>query len=131
MIQFNRLNSYIALIAASAVAMAPVSVALARPANQMTDLVGARGSSGESQLMSRGFTHIVTSEGAYNTKHSYWWNGRDKNCLHVETYDGRYSAITDGIASDCHQSGGAGAAVAVVAGSIPRKTSAPIRDAVE
>lgn len=90
--------------------------ALARPANQMTDIVGARASSGESQLEARGFTHIVTNEGEYNTKHSYWWNSRDKNCLHVETYNGQYTAITDATRSDCHQGGGnSGAAVAGVA----------------
>jgi major membrane immunogen (membrane-anchored lipoprotein) len=106
------------LLAATALIAASSSSVSARPANQMTDLVGARASSGESQLEARGFTHITTSEGAYNTKHAYWWNSRDKNCLHVETYDGRYTAITDGTPGDCHQKSGgnAGAAVGAVAG---------------
>jgi hypothetical protein len=82
----------------------------------MTDLVGARGSSGETQLEARGFTHIVSHQGEYNTSHSYWWNARDKNCLHVETYDGRYSAITDGTKSDCHKNDSGGAAVGAAVG---------------
>lgn len=100
-----------AIFASAALIAGP---ALARSANMMTDLVGARASSGESQMETRGFTHIVSTNGQYNTKHSYWWNARDKNCLHVETYDGRYTSITDGTASDCHQNrGGSDAAVAV------------------
>jgi hypothetical protein len=93
--------------------------ALARPANKMTDLVGARASTGEVEMDTRGFTHIASNTGQYNTKHSYWWNTKDKNCLHVETYDGRYTAITDAKASDCNQraSGGdAAVAVGAVAG---------------
>lgn len=105
--------SFVASAASVALATAP---ALARSASQMTDLVGVRASSGEGQLEARGFTHIVTTEGEYNTKHSYWWNSRDKNCLHVETYKGQYTAITDGSKGDCHQGGGnTGAAVAGVA----------------
>lgn len=114
-----KLRIAVGTAAALAMIAGPIAPALARPANQMTDLVGARGSSGESQLEARGFTHITTSEGRYDTKHSYWWNSRDKNCLHVETYDGRYTAITDATAGDCHQkanNGNAAAAVGAVAG---------------
>jgi hypothetical protein len=106
---------------ASALCAALVATpAMARKANEMTDLVGARASSGESQMEARGFTFISSSEGDYNTIHSYWWNNRDKNCLHVETYSGRYTAMSDGTNSDCHRSSGSGnaaAAAGVVAGA--------------
>ena len=97
--------------------------ALARNASQMTDLVGARGDTGESKLEARGFTFITSIEGDYNTYHSYWWNSRDKNCLHVELYKGQFTAITDAKNSDCNRSDGsrsnsdAAVAAGVVAGA--------------
>lgn len=113
----TRFRTVVATTAALAMIALPITAAMARSASQMTDLVGARGSSGESELEARGFTHITTTEGRNDTKHSYWWNSRDKNCLHVETYDGRYTAITDATAGDCHQKSGNGAAaVGAVAG---------------
>jgi hypothetical protein len=102
-----------AVIAISLLIYGPVPAATAKSAKHMTDLVGARASSGENALEDRGFTHIATSSGHHHTLHSYWWNSHDKNCLHVETRDGRYSAITDGTRSDCHQKGGDNTAVAV------------------
>jgi hypothetical protein len=101
------------LVSIAAAAGLVITSAQAAPARQMTDLVGARGSSGESELEARGFTHISTVDGRNDTRYSYWWNSRDKNCLRVETYDGRYTAITDASRSDCNQSGSAGAAAAV------------------
>lgn len=77
--------------------------AQAKGAHDLSDLVGARGSSGELELESRGFTHIITHEGGRYAKHSYWWNAHDKSCIHVETYEGHYSQITDATKSDCHQ----------------------------
>jgi hypothetical protein len=110
------LQSYFAKrsIAVAIAATLVTTSALARPASQMTDLVGGRAASGESQMEARGFTFITSSKGDYNTVHSYWWNSRDKNCLHVETYDGRYTAIRDGTNSDCHRSSGNGNAAAAV-----------------
>lgn len=91
--------------------------AMARKASQLTDLVGAKGSSGESALESRGFTYITGHKGEYDTSHSYWWNASDKNCIHVQTYDGRYSDIDDSPKSDCNQKGdNNAAAMAAVVG---------------
>ena len=106
----------VGLTASAALVAAAAVPALARSANQMSDLVGGRASSGESQLEARGFTYITGST-SFDTKHSYWWNGGDKNCLHVETRDGRYAAIRDASKGDCNQKGGdnTGAVVAGVA----------------
>jgi hypothetical protein len=115
------MKDFCAKFLSSALCIAMVATpALARKANQMTDLVGVKASSGESQMEARGFTFITSSQGDYNTVHSYWWNNSDKNCLHVESYDGRYTAILDGTNGDCHRSSGNGnaaAAVGVVAGA--------------
>jgi hypothetical protein len=99
---------------ASVVAIALMATPLTAKAPSLTDLVGAKASSGETALERRGYTFITSNEAEYNTKHSYWWNGSQKHCAHVETYDGQYTAITDGTRSDCNQkSDGSDAAVAV------------------
>ena len=99
--------------AASALAIQPV---LARGASDLRDLVGARGSSGEMGLEQRGYTYITGNLGSYDTKHSYWWNAADKQCVHVETYDGRYTAITDASNGDCNQKSESGGDVAAAIG---------------
>lgn len=90
---------------------------MADQATQARDLVGARASTGQSQLEARGYTYITGSLGDHNTRHSYFWNGSSKHCLHVETYDGRYTSITDASKGDCnqHHSGDTAAAVGAVA----------------
>ena len=58
------------------------------PSN-VSDLVGARASSGDGALTSRGYVHIDTQKhggGSY----SQWWNPSLKSCLSVQTRDGRY-----------------------------------------
>lgn len=112
----QRRAKWLTLVTSAAVCAAPMAALAAE-----TDLVGARASSGESQLESRGYVFITGNEGEYDTKHSYYWRASDKKCVHVETYDGRYTAVTDASASDCHQKSGDGnaaAAVGVVAGAV-------------
>jgi uncharacterized protein with FMN-binding domain len=105
---------------ASVLSIAIVAAPLAAKTQSLTDLVGARASSGEMALEKRGYTFITGHEGDYSTKHSYWWNSAAKHCAHVETYDGQYTAITDGTRSDCNQKadgGDAAAAIGLVAGA--------------
>lgn len=90
--------------------------AFAGNAASVRDLLGAKGSSGEAQLESRGFTFITSRPSGSSMMNSYWWHGGDKHCIAVETYDGRYSTINDATPGDCHQKSNAGGAVAAVAG---------------
>lgn len=112
----NRRRIFIGLTAGAALAAGGIAPAMARSASQMSDLVGSKASSGESQLEGRGFTFITGSSG-YDSKTSYWWHSGDKNCLQVETRDGRFAHIRDGSKGDCNQKGGdnTGAVVAGVA----------------
>jgi hypothetical protein len=71
------------------------------PSN-VSDLVGARASSGDSALNSRGYVHIDTQkygDGSY----SQWWNPSLKSCLSVQTRDGRFQTITSAPSTDCNQ----------------------------
>lgn len=90
---------------------------MARKASHLSDLVGARGSSGEMALERQGFTYIDGHKGS-KYSHTYWWHGRDKNCIEVKTANGRYAAIVDVPNSDCHQKSGSGNGAAVAAGAI-------------
>ncbi len=73
----------------------------------LQDLVGARGSSGESQLQSRGYTFVSGSKGG-GSSYTNWRKG--SHCVTVRTADGRYKSIVDAPMADCesggHQGGG-------------------------
>lgn len=104
------------LVASVTVLALTATPALATKANQLQSLVGMRGSSGESELENKGFTSIDGRQ-ANGGVHTYWWHGRDKNCIDVFTSDGNYQSIRDAANSDCNQKNhsNAGAAVAGVA----------------
>jgi hypothetical protein len=101
--------------AAATVAMvvAPVT-AIAKTPGSVRDLVGARGSSGETQLEYRGF-HLISGHVEDDSKISYWWNGNTKECIKVVTYDGNYQSIDQTSNSDCNQKGGSGDKTAAIA----------------
>ncbi|NKE44383.1 hypothetical protein HB662_06310 [Roseomonas frigidaquae] len=54
----------------------------------LADLVGARGSSGETQLSARGYASARTQGLTH-----YWWHGASQSCVRVVTADGRYASI--------------------------------------
>ncbi|MGD9589561.1 MAG: hypothetical protein AB7Q37_14205 [Pyrinomonadaceae bacterium] len=90
-----------------------VSIVLAFPGfaqetpRDLRDLVGARASSGESQLRSRGFAFVKTEEGG-DRKWSNWWNNRRNLCITVVTMNGRYNSIVDSLPFDCNRGNNAG-----------------------
>lgn len=114
---------FVAVLSVSIAAGLAAPPAHAQRASQMSDLVGAKAGQAESSITDRGYVYITGHSGS-SSKHSYYWNARSKNCLHVETRDGRYSSVTDGTPADCNQaaksSNGAAAAIigAVVLGAV-------------
>lgn len=74
------------------------STVLAGPAfaqaapGDLADLVGARAAGGETQLEARGYA-FVTVNTVRDTKWSFWWSERQRQCVQVATTQGRYSAI--------------------------------------
>lgn len=92
------------LIAASMLgAAAPADLAFAQstPAD-VRDLVGARGSSGEQALTSRGYVNVGGQTGD-DRVWTYWWNEQRGACLTVATVGGRYDSIVSGPAADCRR----------------------------
>jgi uncharacterized protein YraI len=102
------------LVAVSVSASLAVTPVLAKSADSLQDLVGARAAGAETDLRSRGYEYIKTTEDGAS-KLSYWWNGNRNDCVQVRTFDGRYSAISDVSASDCGKKSGNGTAVAAAA----------------
>ncbi len=76
--------------------------------DEFEDLVGARASSGESELKGRGFKFVKTVK-QDGRAYSNWWKASSKTCLTVVTADGRYDSITKGIEADCNSSSGSSA----------------------
>lgn len=102
-------------LAAAALITAP---AIADGADDLRDLIGARGSSGESTLRARGYEHVDTQQSGYVAA-AHWWNEEEDDCVLVQTSNGRYVNITDASDQDCghHQGAGARAALAVGVGA--------------
>lgn len=75
--------------------------------SDVRDLVGARASSGEAQLQSRGYRFVKTDKSG-DRSYSNWWKGSSRTCLTVATVNGRYDSIVSGPAFDCNQGGNSG-----------------------
>lgn len=73
--------------------------------SDVRDLVGARGSSGEAELASRGYVNVGGQAGD-DRKWTYWWNEQRGVCLSVATKEGRYDSIVSAPAPDCRRGGG-------------------------
>lgn len=106
------------MAAGSALLLQPVAASAAEPLpGSVRDLVGARASSGESTLETRGFTFISGST-KHGQKLAYWWNGNTKECIRTATQDGNFAQIVVAPKQDCGQRGGNdGTAAAVAVGA--------------
>lgn len=94
-----------ALVVAMASAAFP-ALAQVTPSD-VRDLIGARGSSGESELAARGYVNVGGRTGD-DRKWTYWWNDRRGVCLSVATVNGRYDSIVSTPAPDCRRGGDGG-----------------------
>ncbi|WP_235522814.1 hypothetical protein [Novosphingobium sp. Leaf2] len=74
--------------------------AFAQTPPDVSDLVGARGAGGETQLEARGY-RFVTTNTVRDTKWSFWWSERQRQCISVATSDGRYASIITVPAANC------------------------------
>lgn len=113
-------TNFTRITVASAVALAMTATpVLAKKASTLTDINGMNGSSAENVLSQRGFKHVSSNKNSMGYVYSYWWNGKDDNCVVVEASEGQVMTVNDAKDSDCGHSGGgdAAAAAGVVAGA--------------
>jgi len=82
---------------------APKNASAAATAGNLQDLVGARASSGESQLHQRGY-RLVRNEVQGQGRMNYWQRGRE--CVAVEVFDGKYSYLNSVPNDRCAEGGG-------------------------
>lgn len=75
--------------------------------NDVSDLVGARASSGEDSLRNRGYTYVKGNK-SNNRSFTYWWSNSRSACIMVTTYDGRYESIVGTNSSECGQNNNGG-----------------------
>ncbi|WP_269792165.1 hypothetical protein [Stenotrophomonas sp. Iso1] len=66
----------------------------------VTDLVGARGAGGETQLLSRGYEQR-DSNTVGDQRFSFWWKAKSSQCISVSTVEGRYASIQSVPAANC------------------------------
>lgn len=109
--RFYRMKCAAAVLAASAMVVAPVA---AKKAESLRDLLGASGASAETQLGQRGFEYI-TGNKTDNAAYSYWWDSKGKDCVVVEVMQGRVVTINDAKAEDCGKKSGNDTAIAAAA----------------
>ncbi len=100
------------IVASAVIASMVATPVLAKSADTLRDLVGVKGSSGEMELKARGFEFAKPGGSSGNTVTTFWWNESRKDCIKVETFDGRYVAITDTSNGDCGKDSGSGGVVA-------------------
>ncbi len=86
-----------------ALAFASVASAQVTPSD-VSDLIGARGAGGESELAARGYINVGGRKGD-DRAWTYWWNERRGVCLTVATSQGRFSSLVSSPAADCRQGG--------------------------
>jgi hypothetical protein len=100
-------NPFARLAVASAaltLTLSAVAVRAGTP-SELSDLVGARGSSGEQEMESRGYKYVTMAHGT-----QYWWNAGSRSCVGIRVADGRYESVASAGAEHCGQhAGGAGA----------------------
>ena len=64
------------------------------------DIVGARGRDGENMLTQRGFNWKRTTK-IDNSSYTFWEHRKSKQCIRVQTANGRYRSIVNTPADDC------------------------------
>lgn len=80
--------------------------ATAQTPPDVTDLVGARGAGGETQLLARGY-ELRDSNTVGDQRFTFWWKAKSSQCISVATADGRYASIESVPAANCDQTSGA------------------------
>lgn len=101
-----RRPSLAAIAAGAALVGSAPSLLAQHSIQELQDLVGARGSSGESELQARGYAYVRGSKSG-SASWTFWQKGDAQHCISVRTEEGRYRAIVHAAAADCAPEDGA------------------------
>ena len=100
----NRIRPAAALIAAAFASIGSPGSAHAEPPGDLSDLVGARGSSGETQMQARGY-QFVRATRVRDQSWTFWWSDVQKQCVSIATTNGRYASIEKIPTQNCRPGG--------------------------
>ena len=100
-------------VAASASLMAvPIAASAQSVANDLADLVGARGSSFEPEMGNRGYEFVTNADGA-----EYWWNSHHHKCVAATIANGRVDTLNTADSKKCGHGDGGSTVAGVLAGA--------------
>ena len=113
----------VALCGAALLVAAAALVVAQEPVAALQDLVGLRGSAGESALEQRGYDHLGGKK-AGASSYTYWRESSTGKCVSVRVAEGRFDAIVHVPRADCagFDSTGSGGGESSAAGQDPFDT---------
>lgn len=94
------------------------SPAFAQRAVQMLDIIGMDADPATRIIRNRGFEFVDSRNDNFRNRHTYWWNDRSNNCLHVVSFQGDIIRVADGTLSECRRESGGGTSAASLYGII-------------
>jgi len=77
---------------ALATTLVSAATAHAQTPSDLSDLVGARGAGGETQMQARGYQPVRATR-ARGQSLTYWWSDGQRACVAISTSEGRYAKI--------------------------------------
>lgn len=103
-----------ALVAAVSMTATPVLASYQETSSRtMRDIIGRDSDDATRMIKDRGYSYVEGTHDQYSNKHTYWWNDRQDNCLHVTSYRGNVVDAADAKDKDCNQGGGGDRAAVV------------------
>lgn len=80
------------------------TLAQAQTPPDLSDLVGARGAGGETQMQARGY-ELVRSTRVRDQSWTFWWSNAQRACVAVSTANGRYASLQTVPEQNCSPGG--------------------------
>lgn len=72
-------------------------------AASLYSIIGQRSDPATRTLRAQGFEFKDDHSDQYNNRHTYWWNNRGQNCVHVVSYNGTITRVENASDGECGQ----------------------------
>jgi hypothetical protein len=91
------------LVVGATLGVASVSQAqeIGDPVKALSDLVGARAGQAENTLRQRGYQFVKRESASGDSVYSYWRETKNKQCITVQTKQGRYASFAYALPESC------------------------------
>lgn len=98
------MNRFQRITGAVCLAVCATSPTRADTPADLSDLVGARGAGGETQMQARGYQQVRATR-VRDQSWTFWWSDVQKACVAIATTDGRYASINRIPEQNCRPGG--------------------------